>query len=179
LAYARDAHQRDIVLRATTRVWSPAEIPFGIVVAIVGLWAALVPLIGPYFSFGFDTSDAWVFSEPHVTLSLVPGIAAVAAGLLIALPERGPSNSGRALAAVAGIWFLIGPSLHPILAGEGYGPHAAEDWKRALLWIGYFYGVGAVITFVAGHSRGLVTLRRRVAERQVAEPQFERTVTEG
>ncbi len=161
-----------------TRVWSPKEVPVGAAIAILGLWAALVPLIGPYFSFGFDTSSTWDFSEAHITLSLIPGIGAIVGGLSLARPTQGLGNLGRILAALCGLWLLIGPVLHQVWDG-GFGPAATTDWKRALLWIGYFYGVGFLITYLAGVARGLVTMRQRVQETQVAEPQFERTVTEG
>jgi hypothetical protein len=171
-------HVHDQLVPQRTRVWSPKEVPVGVAITVLGLWAAVVPLIGPYFSFGFDTGASWVFSEQHVTLSLIPGIGAVVGGLILATPARGLSNLGRLLAALCGLWLLIGVSLHQVWDG-GLAPRTTEDWKRALLWIAYFYGVGFLITYLAGIARGLITLRQRVQETQVAEPQFERTVTEG
>jgi hypothetical protein len=161
------------------RVWSPQAIPFGAVILVLGLWAAAVPLVGPYFDFGFDTDRTWVFSQPHWTLSIVAGLAAAVGGFLLATPTRGFAGLGGLLVTVAGLWLLIGPSLYPLWADEGLRPLAGSDTKHALLWIGYFYGAGALIVFLAGYAEGLVTRRKRVEETQVAEPQFERVVTEG
>ena len=80
---------------------------------------------------------------------------------------------------LGGLWLLIGPSLYPVWSDRRLEPLAGADWKRALLWIGYFYGVGAIVVWLAGYGQGLVTRRTRVEETQVAEPQYERTVTEG
>jgi hypothetical protein len=162
-----------------TRVWSPKAAPVATVVVVLGLWAAAVPLIGPYFDFGFDTGRAWVFSERHVTLSVVPGLAAALGALLLVRPLRSLGSLGRRLVALAALWLLVGPTLHAIWAGGAVVADAHTQWKRALLWIGYFYGVGGVIVYLAGFEQGLVTRRTRVEETQVAQPQFERVVSEG
>ncbi len=31
--------------------------PRGVLLALIGVWAAIVALVGPYFSFGFDTTQ--------------------------------------------------------------------------------------------------------------------------
>jgi hypothetical protein len=160
-----------------TRVWSPKEVPLGVAITVLGIWAAIVPLVGPYFSWGFDTGNAWNWSEPHWTLSIVPGIAAALAGLAISVPARGLSNMGRSLAAISGFWFLVGNSLHQIWDGVGYAPVSPDEWKRAFLWITYYYGVGGFIVLFAGYAGGLVTPRQRIQETVVGEPQIERTVT--
>src|SRR5712691_2662512 len=85
------------------RTWSPIAIPLGLVVLVAGAWGALAPLVGPYFSFGFDTSRTWTFSEQHWTLSVIPGAVAATAGLLLLLPTRGRVVAW--IAAAAGAWF--------------------------------------------------------------------------
>jgi hypothetical protein len=167
------------VARRRTRVWSPKAAPAAAVAVLLGLWAAAVPLLGPYFDFGFDTTKAWTFSEVHWTLSIVPGLAAAVGGLLLVRPLRSLGALGRLLVAACGAWLVVGPSLYPLWADRTLQPIAGADWKRALLWIGYFYGVGTLLTLVAGYVQGLVTRRRRIEEMQIAEPQFERVVTEG
>jgi hypothetical protein len=165
--------------RRRKRVWSPKAAPAAFATVVLGLWAAAIPLVGPYFDFGFLTTKAWVFSEAAVTLSIVPGLAAAFAGLLLVRPLRSAGGLGRLLLVLSAVWLLVGPSLYPVWSGKTLEPIATADWKRALLWIGYFYGVGALLALLGGYVQGLVTRRQRIEETQVAEPQFERVVTEG
>src|SRR2546428_555882 len=79
-------------------------------------------------------------------------------------PPRSLGGLGRLLVGVCGVWLLVGPSLYPLWADKVLQPLAGPDWKRALLWIGYFYGVGALLALVAGYVQGLVTRRRRIEE---------------
>src|SRR4051794_40218641 len=146
--------------RRRTRVWSPKAAPAATVVILLGLWAAAVPLVGPYFDFGFLTSEAWTFSEAAVTLSINPGLAAALAGFLLIRPLRSAGGLGRLLLVLSAVWLLVGPSLYPIWSDEVLQPQADSDWKRALLWIGYFYGVGALLALLAGYVQGLVTRRQ-------------------
>jgi hypothetical protein len=162
-----------------TRVWSPKAAPAAALVALLGLWVAAVPLVGPYFDFGFDTNRTWVFSEPHWTLSIVPGLVATVAALTLMRPLRALGGLGRVLLVLAAVWLLVGPSFRPVWSGKELQPLTGLDWKRALLWVGYFYGPGAIVAFLGGFAQGLVTRRKRVEETLVAEPQFERVVTEG
>ena len=37
------------------RTWARIAIPLGFAVIVFGAWGALIPLVGPYFDFGFDT----------------------------------------------------------------------------------------------------------------------------
>ena len=68
--------------------WTPAAIPVGLTIALLGMWVLFVPLVGPYFDFGFYTEETWQFSEMHWTLSIPPGLAAAIAGVLMILPTR-------------------------------------------------------------------------------------------
>jgi hypothetical protein len=158
------------------RAWTPAAIPFGILIALLGAWAAVIPLVGPYFGFGFDTDDPWVFSQAHVTLSLIPGSVACVAGLLLATPRRQGGLLAGTIAFAAGAWLLVGPSLYPVWSSGTFTPQTAAEWKQALLWIATFYGVGGLIVYLAGFGQGLLARRvpRAPATRTpepVSEPQ--------
>lgn len=141
------------------RGWTPATIPFGLFVLLLGAWAFFVPLVGPYFGFGLFTEETWSFSALHWELLLGPGLLAFAGGLLMMTPAQAPSWLGGFLAAVAGMWLLVGTVVYPLWAERLEPAGAVEDWKFTLLWIGYFYGTGALITYFSGFAQGLVSRR--------------------
>jgi hypothetical protein len=167
-----------IVTVRRMRVWTPTAIPFGVVIALLGAWAFFAPLLGPYFQFGFESDEAWQFSERQWELQLIPGIAAFVGGLMLTTPARGWGRLGALLAVAGGAWLLVGPSLYPLWSDDGVGPYGSET-MRALRWIGHFYGVGGILVYLAGYEHGLYTRRRRIEDTQIAEPQYERVVREG
>ena len=134
------------------RTWARIAIPLGFGVVVLGAWGALIPLVGPYFDYGFDTDGTWRLSEQHWTLSIAPGVAAVVAGILLTLPTRG--RIGAWIALLAGAWFAVGPFLHPLWS-DAVAPLATDDGKRAALWIGYFMAPAALIAYLAGLSQGV------------------------
>jgi hypothetical protein len=145
--------------------WTPAAIPLGLLVLLLGAWEFVVPLVGPYFGFGFFTSSAWVFSSVHWELLLGPGIALACGGLLMLRPAGAPSSLGGLLALLAGAWLVVGPSLHPIWSGPVAVATQHAQWLTSLLWIGYFYGSGAVAVYLSGALHGLLG-RRPVVYRE-------------
>ena len=161
-----------------SREWTPAVIPAGLLIALLGAWAALVPLVGPYFDFGFHTDETWAFTEAHWTLSLAPGIAAGVAGLLMTFPSRAFGATVAILATLAGAWLVLGPTLYPLWnPGETVEPIAASENLTALKWVGYYYGPGALILFLSGLAEGM--LSRGTREREVVrhERDFEHEAT--
>ena len=139
-----------------TRLWTPAAIPVGILLLLLGAWVFLVPLIGPYFNFGFFTSSVWVFSTVHWEMLLGPGIALFVGGLLMLVPTRPAGVLGGLLALTAGVWLLVGPSLHPIWSGPIAVTTGHSQWLTSLIWIGYFYGNGAIAVYLSGILHGLL-----------------------
>jgi len=168
--------------RRTTR-WTPAAIPVGVLLMILGAWAFFVPLVGQYFDFGFFTSSTWVFSAEHWELSLLPGIAIFAGGLLMTMPAMGLGWLGGLLAIAGGAWLLVGPSLFPLWTTTDSinvaVPHS--ELIDSLLKIGYFYGTGALVMYLAGFGQGLLSRRTVIEEEPVIEEtpieRRERTVT--
>jgi hypothetical protein len=154
------------------RDWVPATASAGVAIALLGAWVFFVPLVGPYFDFGFHTDETWRFFEPHWTLSLAPGVVAGAAGLLIALRSRRTATLGSFLAALAGGWLILGPFLYPLAtSGEVLQPIASSESTTALLWVGYYEGSGALVVLLAGLVAGLLGRARRVAdESALGEP---------
>jgi hypothetical protein len=144
-------------------------LPVGFLLMALGGWAFFVPLVGPYLSFGFDTDSTWVFSGSHWTLSMFPGMAVFVGGLMMFRPTRLGGWAGGLLAAAGGVWLVIGTSLHPLWSDSGFAPMPASARHTAALWIGYFYGLGALVIYLAAYAQGV--LARRV-------PALEATSTE-
>lgn len=146
--------------------------PLGLIIALLGAWVVFVPLLGPYFGFGFESDDAWATSRVYWLLSLIPGAAAFAGGLNMGTPWRAPTWLGGLLALLAGLWLVLGPSLYPAFSAGDVSPAASSEWKTALLWIGYFYGPGALILFLSGLAEGLSWHRPAVVRRDVTDPEL-------
>ena len=150
--------------------WTPAAIPVGLAIALLGMWVLLVPLVGPYFDFGFHTEETWQFGETHWTLSIAPGLAAAIAGVLMILPTRIGGWILGLVATLAGAWLVVGPSLYPLWTEQtGIEPVGGSETTMALMWIGYYYGPGALILFLSGLNEGLLSRGRRRIEPRIVE----------
>lgn len=154
--------------RQTTR-WTPAAIAVGALLMLLGAWVFFVPLVGPYFNFGFLTSSTWVFSGVHWELLLGPGIAIVVGGLLMSLPASASASLGSLLTLLAGAWLLVGPSLHPLWSGHIAVATPHTQWLQSLLWIGYFYGTGAIAVYLSGVVHGMLARVPVVVDSTVIE----------
>src|SRR3954464_11014442 len=57
----------------------------GTLLMVLGLWAALVPFIGPYFNLAYTPrpNDAWHWTAARGWLEVLPGAAAFLGGLLL------------------------------------------------------------------------------------------------
>jgi hypothetical protein len=141
-------------MRSRTTRGARTAAPVGLLLMLLGAWAFVVPLVGPYFDFGFFTDRTWSFSTRHLELLLLPGALIFAGGLLVAMPSRGARGLGALLAFAGGAWLLVGPSLYPLWASE-VRPTQHDRQMTGLLWIGYFYGTGALTMFLAGVASGL------------------------
>jgi len=133
----------------------------------LGAWVLLVPLVGPYFSFGFDTSSKWRFTSDHWLLSLAPGLALFAAGLLMTVRSRAIGWLAGLVAVAAGVWLVIGPTLHATWSSHVLTPLPGSEWKTAARWIADFYGPGALAIYLGAQAQGL--LERRSTVRTVTQ----------
>src|SRR5262245_47856288 len=169
--------------RVPARVPKDLEGP-ALLIFLLGLWVSFVPLVGPYFGFGVHTDDAWSFSAAHWILSLGPGLAAALAGLLMVVPNRAASSFWAFVAAAAGVWLVVGPTLYPLWSSADVQPIAASGTTDALLWIGYFYGPGALMLYLACLAHGVLARPARpeepvVVAEPIEEPEEQRTVIVG
>jgi len=153
----------------TTRRWTPLAMGIGLLLMLLGAWVFFVPLVGPYFDFGFFTSRTWEFSGRHWEMLLGTGIALFVSGLLVTVPIRAAQSLGALLSLAASAWLLAGPSLHPIWSGQIAPVHHHAQWLTSLVWIGYFYGTGAVGVYLSALLHALLMRRRPADEMPVIE----------
>src|SRR5918997_3766178 len=75
----------------------------GSFLALLGLWGALIPLIGPYFSYAFGTFDPWVVTLDRLWLNILPGVVVFLGGLIL-----GPSTDRFSGGVGGGGRFFLG-----------------------------------------------------------------------
>ena len=150
------------------RGWTPAVIVPAVLLMVLGAWVFVAPLVGPYFSFGFDTSSKWRFTNDHWLLSLAPGIALFAAGLLMTVRSRAIGWLAGLVAVAAGVWLVIGPTLHATWSSHVFSPLPAARW------IADFYGPGALAIYLGAQAQGLLE-RRSMVRTVTTTPQATRT----
>ncbi|WP_059016431.1 hypothetical protein [Rhodococcus erythropolis] len=150
-------------VRPPGRMWVPRSrgAVSGILLIVLGLWGALIPFVGPYFSFAFVPDQAWTWSSGRGWLEVLPGLVTVIGGILLLLSaNRAVASLGAWLAVVGGAWFIVGPVLAPVLhLGEAGAPAATEPAMRAVQQLAFFEGLGAVILFLGAAAVGRLSLR--------------------
>jgi hypothetical protein len=152
-------HTQNRAARRPMAVLVPA-----VLLMALGAWVFFAPLVGPYFSFGFDTSTYWRFSQDHLLMSLIPGIAIFAGGVRMMRRSRTGAWLAALLAVAGGVWLVIGPSLHQTWSTTGFQPMAGGSWKTALRWIAFFYGAGALAVYLGAQAQGLLERATVTAE---------------
>jgi len=165
----------------------------GSLLVLLGAWGALVPFVGPYIGFAYTPDKTWAYTSGRLWLSVLPGAAAFVGGLLIIGTDRG-AGAGSYLAALGGIWFVIGQPVaafamtsasKPISAGTPVAEHGAvfaPNTMRFLEPLGYFYGLGIVIIFLGALTLGEVIVARLAARRyeeQLAAADYDQTQAYG
>jgi hypothetical protein len=159
-----------------TRVPRSRGAASGALLLILGAWAALVPFIGPYFDFAFTPSPnkAWHWTSARGWLEVLPGAAVVLGALLLLFSaSRVVTVFGAWLAAAGGAWLIVGPPLASLLKIKLGAPDpTSSKGVRALESLLFFFGIGAVILFLASLALGRLSVHSvrdvRAAERRVA-----------
>jgi hypothetical protein len=133
----------------------------GLLLMALGAWGALIPFIGPYFDFALTPNSSWTWTAARFWLEVLPGVAAFVGGfLLLVSANRGTASIGAWLAAAAGVWFIIGPTLTgPLHLGTLGSPATGGVTWGALIWFALFYGLGAAILFLAATALGALSVR--------------------
>ena len=144
----------------------------GLLLVVFGAWAALIPFIGPYFDYSYTPNSAWTWTAARGWLEVLPGCAAVLAGvLIIGSTSRATTLFASWLGIAAGAWLIVGIPFAPVMhTGDPGAPSGTNLTVRSLESVGLFYGVGAVILFLAAAAFGrlsVVSMRDlRAAERR-------------
>jgi hypothetical protein len=143
----------------------------GVLIVVLGTWAALIPFVGPYFDYSFGTNVTWHFTTDRLWLDILPGALAVLGGLLLIVAGTRPAGIfGGWLAMVAGGWLIVGPPVSLTWEG-GTGPIGRPlfgSTRQMLELVGYFYGVGALIVALSAFAIGRFASRPRLVEEEAA-----------
>ncbi|HEY3689297.1 MAG TPA: hypothetical protein VGL46_03220 [Pseudonocardiaceae bacterium] len=136
----------------------------GLLLALLGLWGAIVPFVGPYFNYAFGIANPWFFTTDRLWLNIMPGIAVALGGLMLgSSTSRGNSGCGAWLALLGGIWFTIGPVLAQLWNAGGTSVPIGEPLgatpMQVLEQLGYFHGLGALVIALAAFTLGRLSLR--------------------
>src|SRR3954451_19387823 len=137
----------------------------GLLLVVLGAWAAIVPFIGPSFDLTIGPDTTFDLTQGRFWLSLLPGVVAVLGGLMLLFSaNRATAILGAQMGLAAGVWLVIGPTLSQLwsdapgaLGQAGYA--AGDEGRRVLETMAYFYGVGAAITGFSALALGRLTLR--------------------
>jgi hypothetical protein len=153
----------------------------GALLILLGLWGGLAPFVGPYFHFGFTPDTAWHYNLGRLYYSIIPGAAALLAGILITVTRnRVLAIAGGVLAALGGAWFVVGNGfvtdvLHrsisqgvPLLAGVS-GTNAV-DLRSYLELLALFSGLGVLILLLGAIVMGRFSM---VAAKDVAAADYQ------
>ncbi len=185
--YRREPATRVAQAAIPSRTVGAGAAPVGAVIALLGLWAAMVPYAGPAFGYSADGSAAWHWNLAHALLGLVPGAIALVAGLLVIAagsPARLAARRTRsallaAVAAVCGAWLAIGVFAWPVLYGRGYLrpatplhalEHVAGSGLGSGLLLALFGGMGVVLAAHGGAVVPLGPAARRSISRSATVP---------
>ncbi|AKS34623.1 hypothetical protein [Mycolicibacterium goodii] len=133
----------------------------GLLLVVLGIYGALIPFVGPYFDFSFGADQPWTWTTARGWLEVLPGAATALGGfLLLTSGNRASAMLGGWLAALGGVWFVIGRALAgPLGLGDVGSPVAVTDAKRVTLELAYFSGLGALIILLSAMALGRLSVR--------------------
>jgi hypothetical protein len=154
----------------------------GLLLVLLGLWGALIPLVGPYFHYAYTPDKAWTFTAGRTWLEIVPGAAVFLGGVILMVSaSRVVAMVGAWLAAAGGAWFAVGTVISPIWPAASTlnpgSPAGTTTLIHQVEHLGFFTGLGVVIVFIAALALGrlaVVGVRdARLADRTAPQPEPE------
>jgi hypothetical protein len=133
----------------------------GMLLLILGAWAAIVPFIGDYLNFAYTPTSTWTWTSGRGWYEVAPGAAAFLGGLLLLFSaNRAVTSLGAWLGTAGGAWLIIGPQLATFLdVGSTGTPTGTSNGVIALERLFYFYAIGAAILLVAAVALGRLSIR--------------------
>ena len=143
----------------------------GTLIALLGIWGALVPFVGPYFHYAYTPDKAWTYDHGRLLLEVLPGAGAFVGGvLLIYAMSRHLALFGALLGILSGAWFALGNVFAPLwttnTAPAGV-PASSTTFMRIMEQVGFFTGLGIVLVLISAAVAGRVT----AVPRLVTEPE--------
>lgn len=132
----------------------------GMLVILIGIWAAVAPQVGPAVDFGHTPDETWALTQGQVVLQILPGLLAVGGGMVMMLATRRKLGSfGGWLATAAGAWFIVGPVVTASWDGGDFigQPLGSEGGQattsRAVLeQLAFLSGVGVLLIVIASSA---------------------------
>jgi hypothetical protein len=132
----------------------------GLALVLLGAWGGLAPFVGPYFHYGFEPDKPWVYTAARLYASVLPGAAVLLSGLIVsATKTRWIGGFAAVIAALAGVWFVVGRAVMPVAANDpnaySVGQTIGSSMVRVLATdlVGYT-AVGLLIVFFAALALG-------------------------
>jgi hypothetical protein len=102
----------------------------GLLIALLGIWGAMIPLVGPYFDYSFGVNTTWHYTADRLWLNILPGAVALLAGVvLFVAATRAAGAFGGWLGLLAGAWFVVGPAVS-LTWEHGPGPSRIERGRE-------------------------------------------------
>lgn len=130
----------------------------GALLMLLGIWAGLIPFVGPYFNYQMQTTRAWDMTNDHFWLSVIPGAAIFVGGWLLSRAFRsGTASIGGLLAFAGSFWLVIGPHFAQLWktgGAVGGGPAFGGTGVQVGEWLGFFYAAGALGILLSAYAMG-------------------------
>lgn len=150
----------------------------GLLLVLLALWGGLIPFIGPYFDFGFGSANAWVYSSDRLVLSILPAVAVGLGGLILLFAANRPvAQFGGWLAALGGLWFVVGTTLGGLF-NMGVGTPLGGEARQVAERLSFYEGLGAIMVLLAALALGrflVVGVREARQAERAHRPMDDRT----
>ena len=132
----------------------------GVLLILLGAWGALIPLVGPYWNFGFTPDTTWNLTNGRWWLEVLPGLVVALGGLLLLIgTDRITASIGGWLAAAGGAWFVVGTTVQPVISVDPLGSPIHTTARGSMIEkLTMFDGLGVLIVFLAAWALGALAV---------------------
>lgn len=120
----------------------------GIVLIMLGLFAGIIPFVGPLFGFGMGPDPAWIMTTSRLVRHVIPAAAVIIGGAMLLPRARTFRTTGATLAILGGAWLTVAPI---VLGRGGEGVPPLIDIVRPLA---YHFATGVAVAVLAGFAAG-------------------------